>query len=331
MKPARRRTGRQAQQQPVVPVTGAERRSPAERYIKALIVTLGTTAAVRDAMARLKIDDGDGHYVDRLRAELALPKKFDAFDKADEAGQQVLARHGLLPIVHRDPATVEALQILEHERAREIVETLVLAGGPIEAIVSALARLRWKFTPAGVAQFVAAFWDVGLLSRTNLRTVLAARERRAVEAAREESPGSVEAVRRAWRRDPRVLVLEQPPGLTTFAGAALRLGIPLEKVDLRKALATVQTTAVLRAAENTNLEGTRPAQRAAAYMTVAKAAGELLAGSTDPISSLRDQFAAIRLKSTPAPLPMIGQLPGDHATGLEPARETRVDDEISDT
>ena len=329
MKPARRRTGRPSEQ-PVVPVTGAERRSPAERYIKMLIVTFGSNDAVRDVMARKRIDDGDRHYVDRLRSEFALPKKFDPYDKTDEAGQQLLARHGLLPLVHRDAAMVEALQILEHERAREIVETLILAGGPPDAIAAALSRLRWKYTPAGIAQFVNAFWDIGLLSRTSLRAVLAERERRAVEAAREESPGSAEAVRRAWRRDPRVMVIEQPPSLTTFAGAALRLGVPLEKVDLRKALATVQTTAVLRAAENVHLEGSRPAQRAVALMNVAQAASELLAASTDPIGSLRDELATVRLKATATPLPMIGSLPGGHSVGLEPAREARHEDDMID-
>lgn len=188
MKAPRRRTGR-PWQQPVVPVTGAERRSPAERYLKSLIISLGSNDAVRGEMARRRIDDGDRHYLDRLRAELALPKKFDPYDKTDEAGQQLLARHGLLPLVRRNAAMEEALQILEHERAREIVETLILAGGPPDAIAAALSRLRWKYSPAAIVHFASAFWDVGLLSKTSLRAVLAERERRAVEAAREESRG----------------------------------------------------------------------------------------------------------------------------------------------
>lgn len=329
MKAPRRQTGTKPRQK-IIPTTGAERRSPAERYIKALLITLGDTAAVRDEMARKRIDDGDRHYLDRLRVELAVPKKFDPYDKTDEAGQQLLARHGLLPLVHRDAAMTEALQIIEHERAREVVETLVLAGGPPDAIAAALARLRWRYTPAAIVQFASAFWDIGLISKTSLRAVLAERERRAVEAAREESPGSAEAVRRAWRRDPRVMVIEQPPSLTTFAGAALRVGVPLEKVDLRKALATVQTTAVLRAAENVHLEGSRPAQRAVAFMNAAKAASELLAASTDPMSSLRDELAAVRVKATATPLPMIGSLPGGHSAGLEPARETGSDKLVDD-
>lgn len=116
------------------------------------------------------------------------------------------------------------------------------------------------------------------------------------------------------------MVIEQPPSLTTFAGAALRLGIPLGRIDLQKTLATVRTTAVLRAAENVNLEGSRPAQRSVAFMAVAKAASELLAASTDPISSLRAELAAVRVKASTTPLPMIGSFPGGHSTGLEPAR-----------
>lgn len=155
------------------------RRSPCEVYIKYLILAEHNynNASIEGIIRSLDLDFVSNMYVDQLRGLfMDRPQQFRPRDRTHVDSYKYVARHGLLSLFHMDADTVASFELLDHGRAKTMIETLFLNRMPPYLIA---ARVEKSFgitvTPSVIMRYRYLFWQTDNIDTIGMKTLLRAR------------------------------------------------------------------------------------------------------------------------------------------------------------
>jgi hypothetical protein len=284
-----------------------------QRFVLARLLLGDTNDAIHAALEREDLDDLDDVMIDRLRAELTPPRRFNVRSLKHRASLEYLDAVGVRDLVHRTPEAQEALMLLRTPRAREVVEVGLIVQAPAEGIASQLRHQKLSVTGKSISLFEQGFWSVSAFDRTSLRSTLELRAvRRALRGAVDDDERRVAL--RAARSDARLLAASLPRSPVSWYLVLGALGHSPAAVPVDKVLEQLRSHAALRAVESVMRGGPGDEARAFAFMNLLRGAHELHQSVVPPDSALRESLASIQLVTNPNPIPYIHDLTGGNHT-----------------
>lgn len=300
------------------------RRSPCERYIKYLLVHPDgySTEQVRDIVRGQGLDYPSDDYVERLRAATYkhLPHPFRPTTPRHSRSMRFLSKEQIYGFFHPDKPSLMAHRMLEQGRAKEVIESMSMAGEPEAFISHRVKMLGVKCTPEAVKRYLKFYWDLNLVDSTEVRALLRMRVEwmQIPREAMEMSPDQwlqYNSLKSASYKDPRRMLAEMP--VTPVAGmlGQMRIGLMPSRVDLSRIAETARMAATGRVLESMVLGGPHDAARARDYSQVSSAMSELIEKIGSPDVELQKELQQLALETEDGPLPHIAELPeGDTIT-----------------
>lgn len=299
------------------------RRSPCEFYLKYLVVHPDhyTNERIQEVCERKQLDFLDETYLDSLRTRCLPPDPFYPNDPLHIRSQRFLFREKLQQLFLPDDDMRVTLRLVEHARAKEFVEAMLLSGAPIDRIAEALGPHRgFAATTRSVEYFKHFFWNLDLVDSTELRALLQLRAPSAdhVPEKRKKMAG---ALNRAFKDDPRVVAANLPNHPLVAMLSQMRMGLMPRNFDLAGLVETTRAFATMRSLEATMLGGPFDSKKALEFSLVAKNMGEMLETIVKPDEKLREELAAIALKTEEGPVPYINEFSsGQHTVEISPTK-----------
>src|ERR1700735_2810928 len=150
-------------------------RSPAEFYIKHLCVHPNkyTTVDIKERLIDEGLDYISTDYIDRIRAKLTPPDPFRPEDQSHAPSFNFLIEHRINRSFMRDRPMKMALALVDTPRAKEFAEAMTLIQVPPSAIASFVTRHRGVYiTPEALELYTHYFWNINLLTTTQMRQLL---------------------------------------------------------------------------------------------------------------------------------------------------------------
>lgn len=267
-------------------------------------------------MDRLGIDWIGGWYIQHLKEGLVLPEGFNPRRKRHKESQDFLLRERLHNFFFPDAAQRNADHILRTPRVREFVEAMIISDAPPGMIaVAAENRFRTPITTEGVQRFKSCYWNVELLSSTELRALLDLRGERASLSDDPDIAIQAKLLTRAGWKDPRRVAAQLPSSPISALLSQMRLGVMPNGLNLQEILQKVQEGAALRAFEAIQHGDTLDdASKANFYISTARSAGEMLSGMATPEESLLRHLKKLTIKTDAESPPTVQQLSGGSHT-----------------
>lgn len=308
------------------------RRSPAEFYIKYLIVNPAkhSNDKIKSLLQASQLDYIGHDHLDGLRATCVPPVPFYPKDALHSKSQRFLMKERIRPLFFRTGPIVRALEILDQPRVKEFVESMLLSGATPAAVAAAItSHRRFPCTTEAVESYQHFFWNTSLVDSTEIRTIL--RLRSFAEVREDDIFGKQKAkyLEAASYNDPRRVAAELPNAPLVALLSQMRMGVMPTHLDLAKALDATQKAATLRALEASLKGSIKDEERAFKYMMVAKTAGEMLETVVKPDEKLRAQLSAIALSTENKEIPLIGALSkGSHTADLGPSQKKQDEVEV---
>ena len=146
-------------------------KSPAERYIKYLILRYPgmNTEALMDQLDEQGLEPLGPEYLVRVRNLLNPPQPF-----RPRSGHQpslvYLGSLGIAELYNKTSDSEMALEILASGRGKEHVETMVIAGMPVDMLARSLGHHGFPGVSARTVElYISWFWDVVTLSSMQKR------------------------------------------------------------------------------------------------------------------------------------------------------------------
>ncbi len=298
------------------------RRSPAENYFRYLVVhpNCFDDLYIQTIATELKLDYLGHWYTQNLRSRLQAPKPFYPEDDTHAASYRFLLREGLLNAFIPDAGYKEALRILAKPRWREVVESMLLAGAPVEDVARAVrVRLHGTVGPKGVQAYRYWFWNIDLLESMEMRALLEMRNSGHLSGAPGEPSPNIQylAIRSMRHTDPRAVAARLPS--TPLAGllSQLELGAVPQKINISEVIDKTMEAALLRTYGAVMAGGPMGVQMGQGFAVIADIMGRLRETVSDPEESMRDQLKRISMATTAKKVPSIQQLSGgNHTTNV---------------
>jgi hypothetical protein len=287
------------------------RRSPAEVYIKYLILhpRRYSNEDIRDILEFAQLDFVGNWYVDKIRGTLTPPDPFHPFDAKHALSSRYLLAQGLAWIFHPDEHGRRAFTILERPRIKEFVETMVVANAPAVAISHACTKQhRFECSSVVIERYRYFFWNVDLVDSTELRALLQLRFDNVETHRNPEVASTYKAVRSASYKDARKTAADLPFSPLSAMIAQMRMGASPSKLDVAMVLHYSQKMAVARLAESLSNNAKGDSSRALDFSTVIEKVTNSIEKIVTPDAQLRDQLAAIAMRTDDTPLPSIHAL-----------------------
>lgn len=312
------------------------RHSPCERYLKYLLVHPDgySIEAVRDIVRGQGLDYLSDDHAQRLRDRLKkhLPFPFQPLNKRHKRSQAFLSKEQIFGFFHPDTPSVVAHRLLDRGRAKEVIESMSLAGESPAFISHRVKLLGLKSTPEAIKRYLHFYWDLNMVDSTELRALMRIRvEWVGVPTGGVDLPRDqwlqYHALAKASYKDPRRMLTEMP--VTPVAGAIgqLRLGLMPSQMDIGRIAEAARGAAVLRAFESMVTGGPNDASRGRDYAMVSNMMSELIEKVGSPDTSLQRELQQMALELEDGPIPHIGELPegSTFTTDLLPAQEREKD------
>jgi hypothetical protein len=298
------------------------RRSPAERYLKYLLLSGLEPDEIIDRALFEHLDPLGNWYLENLQEEMNPPDPFKPKDIEHVASQRYLLTSGVYRLFYPDRHTKIALKVLRTPRAKEYVEAMILSGAPDPVIEEALThRKNFPSTVSSIKQYRYYFWDVELLDSTELRALLDIRAAACSGSNDSDIQNQFSAYRNSFFNDPRRVAARLPSSPVTAMMAQMRMGVMPVKVDMAKVFELVRAAAGLRAVEAAMSGEIHASEKARDFMLSAKLAGELLETVVRPEEQLINELATIALKTEDAPIPTLQELQGEEGIYGVPEEE----------
>jgi hypothetical protein len=191
-------------------------RSPVERYIRVRLLRAPDVPA--DEIARQLDDEGvpvDERYVEKLRAEMVVPDRFEPENLSNVQSQQFLRQWGVWSMFFPSSATQEASTAFNDLQVRRALQLLITAGADDERILEITTpHLEVVLSLHGLAEFRRYYWDIQILTRPELAVY-------SQEQVKDEE---------------LAVVAKMPPGGTTIVRAQVALGMLDDHLDPRRML-----------------------------------------------------------------------------------------------
>jgi len=309
------------------------RRSPAENYYKYLVVhpAMYDNDYIRSVSQELGLDWLGDWYIQWLRDRLTVPTPFYPADTGHTKSRKFLQREGLTTAFFPTPAWDSALRVMSRPRQREVVETLLVAHAPHEAICYTLKeRHHATVTTKAIRLFKHYFWDVDILDSNEFRTFLDLRHHGALDAYTDTDRMTQLASRKRMRHtDPRVVAAKLPHTPLAATIAQLELGVLPHHIDLSAALGGAMQVAAVRTLESALAGGPVASTMLSQYSSAMESLKRGLDAVVNPEEKLRKDLKRAALATTTQKVPLLPQLTGgNHTTNVypEPKVVTKVMD-----
>lgn len=310
------------------------RNSPADYYIKYLVVHPAgyDNNKIRDILRMSQLDYIGNEHLDRMRDLVQPPDPFYPYDLTHKKSQRFLIKERIAKLFQRDEATEKAFSLLDSPRAKEFLESMTLAGAPLQAIAVGLHnQTKFSCSVRALEQYLHFFWNLDLVDSTEIRTILAIRGLEEVRDGDFFEAAKAKAKERAGFQDPRKIAAELPNNPLVALLSQMRMGIMPKSIDLALALDATQKAATLRSLEASLRGGFEDHKKAVDFIMVARTAGEMLETVVKPDEKLREQLSAIALTTETRTIPTLGTLSaGAHTTDTGPPLRVTHGDGDSD-
>jgi len=242
-----------------------------------------------------------------MRAEHPPPRGFKPNNEKHAPSVAFLQNVGLESLFRKSPDVEHAVAILRRPASRQFVEAMLIVAVPSAAIVEALnIHLHHKTSPKGVETFRRLMFNVRAVGRGELKLLVEARVRLALERAR--SGADEEVVRRAIASDARTTACSLAATPISWHAVLLKLGFPPGRVNLVEALSQLENLAVIRTGEAMHRGEPGDEREAAAYAVVLRQVRDVKETVAIPDVELRKQLHAFRLKTNPTPVVTMNEL-----------------------
>lgn len=303
------------------------RRSPAEYYIKYLIVHPDAYGdeEIEDVLRTSQLDNIGLEYIERLRQTCSPPVPFYPNDDLHFPSQRFLIREDLRALFFPDQHTECALNILGTPRAKEVVETSLICRSTMAWIAAVLTRkLGVRSTPESVSIYKHYFFNTDLVDSHELKTIL--RKRVELIDVYDSHQQILKTI--GWKTgysDPRRISAEM--AITPLAGMMneMRMGLMPTNIELSKVASAARLAATVGCLEGL-MRGERP-DRCRDLAQTAKLMHEMLETVGDPESELQSSLQALTLQTEAEPIPPIRQLTGgNHTVDVQPIEEREESD-----
>lgn len=309
-------------------------RSPAEFYIKYLVVKPENLSdqAIENILKELELDFIDTKYITALRERTTKPVPFYPKDRLHSRSQRFILKEGLHSIFFPDVNMKAALRVLETPRAKEFVEAMLLSRAPSAAIAGAVRSQRGIDCSAGaIDKYRHYFWNIDLLSSTQMRTLLIYRQElvgATGENASKQDRALHNAAKKAGYMDARRIASELPNSPMTALMTQMRMGAMPGKVELAKLVQMAQAFSIVRTAEATMYNSVQDSQKALNFSHVARNMTDILEKVVKPDEHLHEGLRKIGLRTDPLTPPTVHQLSdGSHTVDLQPPQVQNDDGE----
>jgi hypothetical protein len=303
------------------------RRSPAEVYIKYLIVHpdgYGDEAIIE--LLRLKqLDFLSPGYLRRLRLGLHPPIPFRPDDRFHRPSNRFLAAHRIHYLFRPDEAMEQADAILNNPRAKEVVETMLITADMPGLIAHRVNSLGLGCSVKTVERYGFFYFNTELVDSTELSALMRLRTDFVDPNSDEYDDQMRAAMKKSGYRDPRRLAADHP--MRPLAGVMnrMRMGFMPSSLELARLASSVRVMCLTQAASAAILGGPRSATEARDFTTAASQITELLNNIGSPDSELQKELQMLALKTDEGAVPYIGELTsGSHTADVQPlaSRET---------
>lgn len=304
------------------------RRSPAELYIKFLLVHPDgyEEKAIRDILCNQQLDYPGAQYTKSLRDKIRVPTPFYPLLKSHRRSSIFLMQQRLEGFFRPDSECLEAHKLLHKPRAKELIETMTMAGESASAVAHRLSFMNIHVSTLVVERYCQFYWNINLVDATELRALLRMRHQLSAKKLDDLSVDQLQqqrALDKVRYQDPRHLISEMP--VTAMAGVMnqLRMGLMPAKVELARLTKVTQMAATVRAFEQMIQGGPSAAIRGRDYALVAKTMSEMLEDLGSPDAELQKELQQLKMQTDARSVPHIGELGGDFSVDMEttPKRE----------
>ena len=270
------------------------------------------------------LDFPSERYIDVLSGSLSPPSPFKPFDTKHLASQRFLLKHQLGGFFNPDAAAQLAHELVRAPRAKELIETMMLAEEPLAVIATVVKGKGHRCTIEALRRFSSYYWDLSLVDSVEVNALLRMRSGYLVYRTdgSEVSPNDrlqADAMTKASYRDPRRVVTEMP--ITPMAGLLnrMRMGFMPSQVDLSRLADATRKAATVRAFDATMSTHPQAAQTARDFAVVARVMTDLINEMGSPDQALQRELQQLALKTENSRPPTIHQLSdGQHTLDLQP-------------
>lgn len=310
------------------------RRSPSEKYLVYLLShpDVRSVEELRDHFLELQLPWLGNLYVDRLRAKMELPDPFYPYERQHRPSIRWLLSTGVFDLYHPTEAVYEAQQLLEHPRAKEYVEALLITHVPLINIQDGLARkYSFRMSIAGLERYKYFYYNVDLVDTTEMRALLQYQDDVAKKHADVDVAAQGRFLERARYGDARRVAANMPHSPYTSMVAQMRLGALPYRLNFAQILEAIQNAAAIKALEIVQgaQGGMQAALDASSYMNMAIKAKEASKELVDPTQALHEQLNAVRLRTQVQSIVTIHDLSnGQHTAELAPPTAVKVDMDV---
>jgi hypothetical protein len=307
------------------------RHAPAENYFKFLVIhpECYDNGHIKDVAFELGLDYIGEWYIQWLRQRMRPPVPFYPEDRFHVRSYQYLLRENLVQAFLPDKSMEKATRILSRPRWRELVETLLIAQAPFEAVAHAL-RVRHRFVADAdaIRLYKFFYWNIDLLDSTELRSLLDLRYNGGFNTVGEDKErlAQFSSLSKHRHNDPRVVAARLPASPISSVIAQLGLGVIPKNVNLESVVQAAMMTSTLKVLEGTIMGGQNGSQISQGYSAVAETMARLKDAVVNPEANLREDLRRITVATTPTVVPILHQLTaGNHTVNVQP--EARPDDD----
>ena len=247
-----------------------------------------------------------------VELDLARAEYVPGRNKKDRKARALLEQLDIAEFVPMSTKAEQAVELLRHPRARELVEAGAVIGVPAAAVAQTAHKcLRLEVAPETIAGFWHTFFDVSLFTRAQLR--LAVREH--VAAGIVGATGADDdSLRRAVDSDARVMATALPAVPASWAATLMALGCAPGRHELADAVGPMMSAAVVRATEALNRGRHGDEIRAKAFVDIIEKLHQIRAAVVTPGQELAKQLTGFKLRHDAAPMKSVHEL---RAAGAE--------------
>jgi hypothetical protein len=301
------------------------RRSPCETYLKYLITHPDEyeDEVIRKIIQLHQLDFIGFPYLERLRSVCVAPTPFYPEDRKHRPSQRFLQKEKIETIYHQDDAMKGAIYILEHPKAKEVTEMMLITRSDPSWVSLALKRKGFNVTPEAVKRYKHYYFDVELVDAPELETLLLSRGKSDDTKDRDEQTLAANYAR-ANKGDPRVLTARMTIQPLAELMNVIRMGVLPSNVELSRLAKAARASALIGVAESTSR--LQP-ERGRDFALVAKMMSEVVEQIGDTEIDLKSGLASMILETEEASVPHIKELSdgSSHTLDVQPLEGRELD------
>jgi hypothetical protein len=278
------------------------------RWTLALVVQGQRNEAVRRQLERDDLPSPADSELDEMRAAYPLPKAFKPRDEKHTLSVAFLRKLGLEPLFSSDADAAQAVAILRRHRSREAVEAALIASVPTVVAAQLLkVHVRHDVAPKAIDAYRRFFFDTHSVNRSQLRVLVEARVRLAVQRA-VAGDDDTAAARRAVAADARMQACALSSSPIALYSVLLALGYSPGRPEIAELLRQMESLSAIRAGQALLRGEADDERRAASYAAVLRTVEEIKEMVVMPDMEIQKKLRTLALRTNDTPLLTVDEL-----------------------